>query len=571
VIEPPEGGERLLAALRRHRVFLRPAHEPGRWRFHRLFAQAARRELAAGSPAVAVDLHRRLVGHAAHAGDGAPASPADALGGLLHDELLAAHAVELLMEGRLAPPPPDTLAALGGAPAVGRLAVALAELTVGDVETADLALDGVGPAGEPVLEDLWSVAALLRARHAGDLAGADAAAHRVAASDAGGGRSALAWVELGTLEYDAGRYAEAEEHLHLAASLAERASRPALTARAWAGLAQLAASAGRLREATRIAALVEDRPDLPPDAGVRAEIARTIVAFLRDDLAQAGFHVGRARCAAVASQDPVLWLTVLLWEVAVLEGQGEDDRAGDRLAEAFDLLARCPGRPRHGLALDLFRIRLLERAGRSDEAAQRLAALAQQPHPALDLLIARRRLRDDDPDGAIAALRARLDETGGPARPLGIWRLLSYAAAVDRLGDHEAAHAAIEQALALAEPDAMRRPFTDDGPRARPLLERHLQRPTQHGAFVAELLDRLADGRPAPEAPFAVPLTDRERIVLGHLPSAMTAAEIAAALSVSEATVRTHLRHIYEKLGVHGRRDAVRRARDVRLLAPPGA
>ena len=39
-------------------------------------------------------------------------------------------------------------------------------------------------------------------------------------------------------------------------------------------------------------------------------------------------------------------------------------------------------------------------------------------------------------------------------------------------------------------------------------------------------------------------------------------------LYVSHNTVRTHLRHLYAKLGTHRRAEAVARARDLGLLAP---
>jgi LuxR family maltose regulon positive regulatory protein len=56
--------------------------------------------------------------------------------------------------------------------------------------------------------------------------------------------------------------------------------------------------------------------------------------------------------------------------------------------------------------------------------------------------------------------------------------------------------------------------------------------------------------------------------VLRYLPTNLTAPEIARELSVSVATVRTHTSHIFAKLGVHRRGEAVARARDLGLLAP---
>jgi LuxR family transcriptional regulator, maltose regulon positive regulatory protein len=56
--------------------------------------------------------------------------------------------------------------------------------------------------------------------------------------------------------------------------------------------------------------------------------------------------------------------------------------------------------------------------------------------------------------------------------------------------------------------------------------------------------------------------------VLRYLPTNLSAPEIARELSVSVHTVRTHVRHLFAKLGAHGRTEAVARARALGLLAP---
>ncbi|GAA3291153.1 hypothetical protein GCM10020295_07240 [Streptomyces cinereospinus] len=61
-------------------------------------------------------------------------------------------------------------------------------------------------------------------------------------------------------------------------------------------------------------------------------------------------------------------------------------------------------------------------------------------------------------------------------------------------------------------------------------------------------------------------LSARERDVLRRLALMMSTEEIAADLQVSVNTVKTHLKSVYRKLGVNRRSDAVRRARDRRLL-----
>jgi len=52
-------------------------------------------------------------------------------------------------------------------------------------------------------------------------------------------------------------------------------------------------------------------------------------------------------------------------------------------------------------------------------------------------------------------------------------------------------------------------------------------------------------------------LTDREEQVLRLIADGLTNREIARTLSISEATVENHIHHIYLKLGVSNRAQAV--------------
>ena len=64
------------------------------------------------------------------------------------------------------------------------------------------------------------------------------------------------------------------------------------------------------------------------------------------------------------------------------------------------------------------------------------------------------------------------------------------------------------------------------------------------------------------------PLSRAETRVLRYLPTNLTVPEIAGQLYLSANTVRTHMRHLYDKLGAHRRHEAVDRARTLGLLAP---
>jgi LuxR family maltose regulon positive regulatory protein len=146
---------------------------------------------------------------------------------------------------------------------------------------------------------------------------------------------------------------------------------------------------------------------------------------------------------------------------------------------------------------------------------------------------------------------------------------LLEAIAQDAPGDGGAAGRALERALDLAEPDSVLWWFLLHP--APGLLERHARQRTAHASLIADILSLVADRAPAPPAgPSPLePLSDSEIRALRYLPTNLPASQIAGELYVSHDTVRTHIRHVYAKLGTHTRAEAVAHARARACWLPP--
>ena len=103
------------------------------------------------------------------------------------------------------------------------------------------------------------------------------------------------------------------------------------------------------------------------------------------------------------------------------------------------------------------------------------------------------------------------------------------------------------------------------------LLERHARDCPRHAALISEILSllpaepegyaKMAPPRPRgaleETARLIEPLSRSEVRVLRYLPTNLSAPEVARELSLSVHTVRTHMRHIFAKLGVHRRTEVL--------------
>lgn len=89
------------------------------------------------------------------------------------------------------------------------------------------------------------------------------------------------------------------------------------------------------------------------------------------------------------------------------------------------------------------------------------------------------------------------------------------------------------------------------------------------GALVAGLRPlqqaRLLEPEAAAE-PLAEALTERELEVLRFIAEGLSNYDIATRMFVGVSTIKTHINHLYGKLGVKSRTQAVARARTLRLL-----
>jgi LuxR family transcriptional regulator, maltose regulon positive regulatory protein len=388
---------------------------------------------------------------------------------------------------------------------------------------------------------------------------------------------ATALINLGAAEMWASQLEAAERHLEDGLEEARRIGRPMLELQALSHLAirSLGHSLAIAEEPARAAidlALAHGWEE-SASATASAYVALGSVTLMRAQLAEAEGWLDRAELVLRRFAEPTTAL-MLYTARALLEfarGRHEAAMTAQRAVEDIErgfatrhLLATLARSLKLEMLVQESRTDLVQRA--LEEMDEDLRATGE-----MHVVQATLRLAEQDPEGAAAALAPIF--TGASPMETTNWEIqpvLLKAIVQDALGDTAASSRALERALDLAEPDGFVLPFLLH--RTPDLLERHSRLRSTHASLVSEILNLLSGRAPAPRPadaePLQEPLSQSELRVLRYLPTNLRGPEIASELFVSTHTIRSHMRNVYAKLGVHSRADAVNRARALGLLSP---
>ncbi|WP_234359174.1 LuxR C-terminal-related transcriptional regulator [Plantactinospora sp. BC1] len=310
-----------------------------------------------------------------------------------------------------------------------------------------------------------------------------------------------------------------------------------------------------------------------PADGVHAYLAQALVALHRDRADDADANLALGLPAAEHVDEPLVHGLVGMIQARLLRDRGDLTGAHQVLAGSRRRLGdRAKTQPLANWLLAAEADLWIDH-GDVELAREMLTPAVERgvaPVEPVAVALSRAHLRGRDPQAALRTLPdwAAPAGAGGPL-PLRLAAGVLDASAARLTGDHRRATRVLEEVLRLAEPEGFRQVFTRADPPVRDLLAAHLDSGTAYWPMVRELLD-AADGAAGPVTPtpppLGEPLTERELTVLRYLQSILSNVEIAAELSLSVNTVKTHVRNIYRKLDATRRRDAVRRARELNLI-----
>jgi LuxR family maltose regulon positive regulatory protein len=169
----------------------------------------------------------------------------------------------------------------------------------------------------------------------------------------------------------------------------------------------------------------------------------------------------------------------------------------------------------------------------------------------------------------ILSPQSALAQTAGRTGRL-IEILALQAVAFSMQGLMDKAETALSEVISIAQPEGYQRIFLDLGTPLYEILVRSSQGKSAIDGYRQTLLDTFSqESRIRSNNPFGGLidlLSARELEVLRLLAEGFSNKDIASKLIVAPSTIKQHLKNIFRKLDAHGRMEAVRRGRELKLL-----
>ena len=457
------------------------------------------------------------------------------------------------------------------------LLLAAAALELGNTPEADrwlvqLDLDTLAGSCDPALAVLAAAVGTARARFDLDV---HAALERLETTPVGTtgdpDLDLYALQQRGVARIYVGSYHAAASDLGRATVLARASGRDAMLISALSFLAGTHASMGDLaatrHHAGEAVALAERRGWGRSQPMAHAYMLLGWMASLRGERQTAELAAARALGSLAQHNEPDIELAARSLELYLIADHHDAFEVLQRYLRLYERLADADVSPALlGYAAPVVLQVCLDLGER--QAARRIAEIAirRAPDPGEPALVrAMLQLDAGQPAAARRELAPILEGTARCHLPTTTVRAWLLATTIERdAGNLTLAQERLRAALLLAEPLELLQPFTESR-RFAELLIAGKGRFGRSEAFV----DRILEGLPSTaedQGDALLRLTPSELEILRDLPSLLTLREIAETRSISVNTVKSHLRAIYRKLDVDGRRSAVEMARTRGLL-----
>ncbi len=377
--------------------------------------------------------------------------------------------------------------------------------------------------------------------------------------------------------YVTGNMLKAEHAYQEALSLNRRAGNHALSLLAHCYLARLSVTAGKLQNALRILEAAREQAEQHDRhlsfAGGLLAIELSNIYYQQNEMDAAytlvtrGIELGKM----LASTDILRagYTALARWQQA--RGQVKEVR---HLLWQIDQLKQPASVLWVEAELEAYRLQW-EIMQDQETARERKLAEQEAKEPPISVLTeitylaqARLLIASAHYDAALNLLEKLLQQAEDEQRPGSIISItVLQAKAFSARGDQVLALKAIQRALSLAAPERFMRVFLDEGEPIKAILQQALTRNIQ-SPYVIQLLRAFSEAAPrSPHTQLLLePLSERELEVLQCIMKGQSNQAIADHLQVSLNTVKTHMSHIFAKLHVNSRTQAVARAHELQLI-----